>query len=82
MSFFSKDPNNLRPVHRHLRNGDALTLASVANPRIRELLAAKYATVPTEWVPSTAKSILRDKMEPIDRTVVYVEDSMSSSLIF
>ena len=50
-------------------------LGSVADPRIRELLPAKYIANPVEWMTPTDESILRGKMAPIDRTVLYVEDS-------
>ena len=74
---------NLRAVHRHLRNGDAIKarraatgapVGSVADPRIRALLAAKYVD-PVEWISPTDESILRDKTVPIDRTTLYVEDT-------
>jgi hypothetical protein len=75
---------NLRAVHRHLRNGDAIKarraatgapVGSVADPRTRALLAAKYVANPVEWMSPTDESILRDKMVPIDRTALYVEDT-------
>lgn len=75
---------NLRAVHRHLRNGDAIKarraatgapVGSVADPRTRALLAAKYVADPVEWMLPSDESILRDKMAPIDRTALYVEDT-------
>jgi hypothetical protein len=75
---------NLRAVHRHLRNGDAIKarcaatgapVGSVADPRTRALLAVKYVADPVEWISPSDESILRDKMAPIDRTALYVEDT-------
>ena len=64
---------------------DALPLVapvgSVADPRTRALLAAKYVVDPVEWMSPTDESILRDKMVPIDRTALYVEDTTTSSPI-
>ncbi len=44
-------------------------------PCTRALLAAKYVADPVEWMSPTDESILRDKMVPIDRTALYVEDT-------
>jgi hypothetical protein len=65
-------------TYHHLGNGDAIKarhaatgapVGSVADPRTRALLAAKYVAV--ELMLPTDESILRDKMVPIDRTALY-----------
>lgn len=75
---------NLRTMHKHFRNGDAIkarraasgsSVGSVADQQTRELLATKYPAATNARAPPTQLELLASKQEAINHAPVYVEDT-------